>query len=208
MHLSGTKHSSWCFRNTMNWAPGSVLQNAVKHTYSSLGFQNFSGGNTPGAPAYKGRGGKGEEGGKGPHNNVCLRAPTNLNPALRFIGFQNIAFTTLVTDERRNGRTDRSRTHNASARQSGLVWRSHKNIPAEGMLHTLCCGCFRNGVNDAYAGGRAWSHSHDFVIIYRTGSKTADCIAVSSNKKQIPVRKLSMVTHATHGTIGTSKAYA
>jgi len=70
-----------------------VLQNAVKHTYSSLGFQNFSGGNTPGAPAYKGRGGegregregrkeRGEEGGKGPHNNVCLRAPTNLNPAL------------------------------------------------------------------------------------------------------------------------------
>ena len=62
-----------------------MLQNAVKHTYSSLGFQNFSGGNTPGAPAYKGRegeGGKGEEGGKGPYNNVCLRAPTNLNPAL------------------------------------------------------------------------------------------------------------------------------
>ena len=66
-----------------------MLQNAVKHTYSSLGFQNFSGGNTPGAPAYEGRGGKGregrdrgEEGGNGPHNNVCLRAPTNLNPAL------------------------------------------------------------------------------------------------------------------------------
>jgi len=39
-----------------------VLQNAVKHTYSSLGFQNFSGGNTPGAPAYKGWGGKGREG--------------------------------------------------------------------------------------------------------------------------------------------------
>jgi len=36
-----------------------VLQNAVKHTYSSLGFQNFSAGNTPGAPAYKGRGGEG-----------------------------------------------------------------------------------------------------------------------------------------------------
>jgi len=46
-----------------------VLQNAVKHTYSSLGFQNFSGGNTPGAPAYKGRGGEGrgerEERGEG-----------------------------------------------------------------------------------------------------------------------------------------------
>jgi len=70
-------------------APTNLTKNAVKHTYSSLGFQNFSGGNTPGPPAYKWRGGKGregrergEEGGKGPHNNVCLRAPTNLNPTL------------------------------------------------------------------------------------------------------------------------------
>jgi len=64
----------------------SVTECSKAHLYSSLGFQNFSGGNTPGAPAYKGRVGegreRGEEGGKGPHNNVCLRAPTNLNPAL------------------------------------------------------------------------------------------------------------------------------
>jgi len=54
-------------------APTNLTKNAVKHTYSRLGFQNFSGGNTPGPPAYKGRGGKGEgRGGREGPPQQCL----------------------------------------------------------------------------------------------------------------------------------------
>jgi len=115
--------------------------------------------------------------------------PFHSGPVVGFIRFQNIVFVSSATDERTDGRTDRSRT--TMPLRVSLPWRRHKTRIYELTRNTFCRT--RSLSNATFSFLITWrSSSSKAAAVYKISSKSDD---FSLRYGDISIFKMTAVHH-------------